>query len=169
MRATAHRPENRCPPHVPFLLARASGGGGDVTRKEVSAGTRSGATHNNKKTAATADTGKPTTQRRPSTSSQQVAWWSVHVFVAERLERVGDWPMAGTPAWCALADDDPAKSAALLDAAQHWALRVETCQEAHCDASRQVSDAVDWSALAREINERTDFYGARPWLKRVAS
>lgn len=102
-------------------------------------------------------------------SSQQCCWWSVHVFVADRLERVGDWPMAGTPAWCALDDADPAKWAALLDAAQHWALRLETCQEARADASRAVSGALDWSALAHEINQRTEFYAARPWLRRVAS
>ncbi len=77
--------------------------------------------------------------------------------------------MAGTPEWCNLDDDDPRKTAALLDAAQHWALRVETCQQARCDASHAVSGAVDWSALAREINQRTDFYAARPWLKRAAS
>ena len=77
--------------------------------------------------------------------------------------------MAGTPAWCDLAEDDPRKWAALLDAAQHWALRLETCQEAKADASRAVSDALDWSALGREINVRADFYAARPWLRRVAS
>jgi hypothetical protein len=77
--------------------------------------------------------------------------------------------MVGTPAWCALDDDDTVKLAALFDAAQHWALRVETCQQAQCDGSRAVADAVDWSGLAREINARVDFYAARRWLKRVAS
>ena len=102
-------------------------------------------------------------------TSQQVSWWSVHEFVEPILAAVGTWPTAGTPEWCALPDNDPAKLAALLDAAQHWALRQETCQQAHCDASREISDALDWSALSREINERNDFYAARPWLKRVAS
>ncbi len=100
-------------------------------------------------------------------SSQQVNWWEVRTYIAPLLRRVGSWPVAGSPAWCALDDDDEAKLAALLDAAQHHALRVETCQQAHCDASRAVGDAVDWSALAREINQRTDFYAARPWLKRA--
>jgi Protein of unknown function (DUF2742) len=90
--------------------------------------------------------------------------------------------MAGTPEWCALDASDPVKTAALLDAAQHWALRVETCQEAHCAASRGVSSGIDllddddevtreitWAELAREINQRADFYASRPWLKRVAS
>lgn len=77
--------------------------------------------------------------------------------------------MAGTPEWCALADDDPVKTAALFDAAEHWILRVETSQQAMADVGGEVSDAVDWSALAREIKQRTDFHAARPWLKRVAS
>jgi hypothetical protein len=59
-------------------------------------------------------------------SSRAVCWWEVNTFVAPLLARVGSWPMAGSVAWCALADDHPAKWAALLDAAQHWALRVET-------------------------------------------
>ena len=101
-------------------------------------------------------------------TSQQVSWWSVHEYVTAHLE-VEQWPTVGTPEWVALPDDDPRKIAAVYDAAQHWALRLETCQQARCDTSRDVADAVDWSALAREINERTDFYAARPWLKRKAS
>lgn len=104
-----------------------------------------------------------------STASQAVSWWSVHEFVAAVLNQCNDWPPLGTPAWCSLAHDDPRKWAALLDGAQHWALRVETCQEAHAEASRAISGAVDWSALSREINRRTDFYAARPWLRRAAS
>ena len=103
-----------------------------------------------------------------SSGSRQVNWWSVHEHVAPRLTRVGSWPLVGTPAWCALPDDDPAKTAALLDAAQHWALRVETCQQHRCEASRDVSAAADWSAIAREMLARNEFYTQRPWLKRVS-
>lgn len=105
----------------------------------------------------------------PATAAQQVSWFSVHEHVAPLLEQAGSWPVVGSVAWCALDDDDPAKLAAIYDAAQHWALRVETCQQARCDASREVADALNWSALSREINQRADFYAARPWLKRVAS
>jgi Protein of unknown function (DUF2742) len=77
--------------------------------------------------------------------------------------------MVGTPAWCALAEDDPRKQAALFDAAQHWALRMETCQQACCDASHEISNAADWSALAREAFVLNAFYTARPWLRRRAS
>ncbi|WP_081662240.1 DUF2742 domain-containing protein [Mycobacterium simiae] len=86
--------------------------------------------------------------------SQQASWWSVHEFVTAVLDQVNDWPMAGTPAWCSLAHDDPRKWAALLDAAQHFALRVETCQVAECLASRAVSAAASWADVAHEQHQR---------------
>jgi hypothetical protein len=128
-----------------------------------SPGTKSGATTTT--TAKRIDTGDATA----ATSSQQVAWFEVHEHVAPMLARVQSWPMVGTPAWCLLADDDPAKLAALFDAAQHWALRLETCQEARCEASREIADAADWSAVAKQTFVHSSFYAARPWLKRVAS
>lgn len=103
--------------------------------------------------------------------SQQVSWWSVHEFVTAALSRadVPSWPMLGTPAWCALADGDPRKWAAVLDASQHWALRLETCQEARRQAGREIAEAADWNAIGRSHHKRADFYTERPWLKRAAS
>jgi hypothetical protein len=100
---------------------------------------------------------------------QQVSWWDVHLFVASYLEQTGTWPMAGTPEWCALDDADPRKTAALLDAARHWALRVETCQEAECEASGVIAAAADWGALAQRVKDRAEFERRHPWLRRVAS
>jgi hypothetical protein len=91
---------------------------------------------------------------RQCVSSQQVSWWAVREFVAAVLEQANGWPLLGTPAWCSLAHDDPQKWAALLDAAQHWALRLETCQRELAQASRDVSDAADWSAIATAIFAR---------------
>lgn len=103
-------------------------------------------------------------------SSRQVNWFDcVYLFVKPWLDAVGSWPMVGTPAWCDLPDDHPAKWAALLDAAQHWALRVETCQAAECEASRAVSAAADWGAVGTEMVQLNSFYEFRPWLKRRAS
>lgn len=99
-------------------------------------------------------------------TSHQVSWWAVHEFVSAVLDRVNGWPMAGTPAWCSLAHDDPAKWAALLDGAQHHALRVETAQQARADASRDVCAAADWSAIADDVRQREDFYAERPWIRR---
>jgi hypothetical protein len=89
------------------------------------------------------------------TSSRQVNWLTVHQFVAPVLAAAGSWPMVGTPAWCALDDDHPAKIAAIYDAAQHWALRVDTCQAALSQTSHDISAAEDWSALATEIPRRS--------------
>jgi hypothetical protein len=77
--------------------------------------------------------------------------------------------MVGTTEWCALDESDPRKLAALLDAAQHWALHLEINQEARAEASKTVSAAADWRAVAQEINQRHNFYAERPWLKRAAS
>jgi hypothetical protein len=74
--------------------------------------------------------------------------------------------MAGTPQWCELADDDPRKTAALFDAARHWALRIETFQIAECEASHAISAAADWSAIASARRRYNEFYNERPWLKR---
>jgi Protein of unknown function (DUF2742) len=94
-----------------------------------------------------------------SNSSRQVSWWTVHEFVQPYLDAAGSWPMAGTPAWCLLDDDDPAKWAALLDGAQHHALRVELNQSARAEASRAVSATANWSAIAtRSIQGRGDAY-----------
>lgn len=101
--------------------------------------------------------------------SQQVSWLDVHDFAVPRLRKVEDWPMIGSPAWCQLGDRDLAKWASVLDAAQHWALRIEYFQQAECEASRAISGAVDWLAVARIAKRRADFYSARPWLKRRAS
>jgi hypothetical protein len=91
-------------------------------------------------------------------SSQQVAWWEVHTFVLAALEEARSWPTLGTPAWCCLEDDDPRKTAALLDAARHWALRLETCQQALAETSRDVSGAADWSGIATETFWRRGVY-----------
>jgi hypothetical protein len=99
--------------------------------------------------------------------SQQVSWLSVHRFVGAVLDQVNDWPTLGTPAWCSLAHDDPTKWAALLDAAQHHALRIALNQDVRAEASRAVSAAVDWPQAAHEIHSRAEFYAARPWARRV--
>lgn len=102
-----------------------------------------------------------------SMSSQQVSWWSVHEFVAAALDQANDWPPLGTPAWCSLAHTDPRKWAALLDGAQHHALRLELNQEARCEASRAVSCAVDWPAVSQEMVRLNSFREAHPWARRV--
>ncbi|MGH3633946.1 MAG: DUF2742 domain-containing protein [Mycobacterium sp.] len=99
------------------------------------------------------------------TGARQVSWWSVHEWVRRYLDTAGDYPMAGTPAWCLLPDDAREKWAALLDFAQHHALRVETTQQAQADASKQIAAAADWSAVARETQQMAEFRHTRPWMQ----
>ena len=101
--------------------------------------------------------------------NQQVSFWAVHEFVQRYLDTAGHYPPAGTPAWVELADGDRRKWAALLDFAQHHALRVETAQEQHTVASHDVSAGGGWAQIAQHIRDERDFYAARPWLRRAAS
>lgn len=103
------------------------------------------------------------------TASRQVSWWAVHEFVAPKLEQVGDWPAAGTPEWCALENRNPVKWAAVLDAAQHWALRIDTEQEARAQAAKDIAAGENWAAIATSGLRREQFYNAKPWLRRAAS
>jgi hypothetical protein len=96
-----------------------------------------------------------------STASRQVSWRQVHRFVQPVLAQVHDWPMLGTPAWCNLSHEDSRKWCALLDGAQHWALRVEGGQEARADASHAASGAADWGAVGWEIQRRREVYMPR--------
>ena len=88
------------------------------------------------------------------TASRTVDWWSVHQYAEPTLTEVGSWPIVGTLAWQLLPTDDPANLAAALDAARHWALRVDTAQELHAEASKAVADSTDWPKVAREIHQR---------------
>jgi hypothetical protein len=94
---------------------------------------------------------EPTESFAEELSSSQVDWWTVHQFVVVWLDRVEAWPMAGTPQWANLPAHDPRKWASLLDAARHWSLRVDTCQEAKAEAGRDVSGAADWKAIAHQV------------------
>ncbi|CAN3128575.1 DUF2742 domain-containing protein [Mycobacterium sp. smrl_JER01] len=105
-------------------------------------------------------------ERSFALASQQVSWSDVHAFVLPKLTQVGDWPMVGSPAWCELDDRDRVKWASVLDAGQHWALRVEYLQQVECEASHEISAAVDWAKHASFIKTRADYFAARPWLAR---
>lgn len=95
----------------------------------------------------------------------QVNWWPVHTFVEPLLDTIGEWPMVGTQAWCELAADDPRKWAALADAAQHWALRVDNNQQALCDAGEALSKAENWSRIAQSRRDRAVYEADHPWVK----
>lgn len=82
--------------------------------------------------------------------SRSVAWWPVHEFIAALVDQANNIPVAGTPAWCALADTDPVKLLSVAVAGEFHVLRMETAQEARCEASRAVSAAADWRGVGRD-------------------
>lgn len=84
-----------------------------------------------------------------SPASQQVSWWSTHEFITALVANVNNLPVAGTPAWCALSDNDPAKLIALAVAGEHHVLRVETAQNAMAEASRVVAASPNWRTRPR--------------------
>lgn len=129
---------------------------------EISPGTKTGVDQLAK--AATDDTGFAR-----ALASQQVSWWSVHEHVLPLLNSVDSWPMVGTPEWCELPDGDVRKVAAVFDAAQHWALRVETSQEARCQASQDIAAAFDWKRIAQSsfVRDCSVEYGA--YIPRLTS
>lgn len=110
--------------------------------------------------------GRPSDRNAPG--AQSVSWWSVHEFITALVDQANNLPIAGTPAWCALPDNDPAKLLALAVAGEHHVLRMETAQEARAETSRAVAAAADWRAISREIQQRAHFHASRPWLKRRA-
>lgn len=85
--------------------------------------------------------------------SRQVSWWPCHQFLEAAVAQAncGPLPLAGTPSWQALADTDIRKLLALAEAGVYSALRWETSQEAHSDASKTIAAAEDWPAVARQI------------------
>lgn len=88
-----------------------------------------------------------------SPASRQVSWWPVHEFFAAVLAQAncGAVPLAGTPAWMALADDDPKKLLALADAGQHAVLQWDIAQAAVAESAKDIATAEDWPAVARSI------------------
>jgi hypothetical protein len=100
--------------------------------------------------------------------SQQITWFEVYEW-AERMGYLVDGPNAGTPAWCALADDAEEKLAGVVMAGVHAALRSDTLQAEQAEASRAVASGADWPQVAREIRQRNDFRCTHPWAKRVSA
>jgi hypothetical protein len=60
-----------------------------------------------------------------------------------------------------MSDGDPRKLLALAVDGEHHVLRKEVAQTSLCDASRAVSAAADWRAIAHEIRRRRGVYVRR--------
>ncbi|MEU9805590.1 DUF2742 domain-containing protein [Mycobacterium sp. NPDC050853] len=83
-----------------------------------------------------------------SPASREVSWWPTHVFLEALVAQANHLPAAGSPAWCALADGDPAKLLALAVAGEHHVLRIELGQLASSEASKAIAAAIDWGRIS---------------------
>lgn len=93
-----------------------------------------------------------------SPASREVSWWATHVFIEAVVAQAncGPLPVAGTPAWTALADGDPRKLLALAVAGEHHVLRVQLGQEARAQAAEDVHGGANWTEVARQVQRRRE-------------
>ncbi len=99
--------------------------------------------------------------------SREVCWWDVHEYVNPVLQHVGSWPMVGSVEWKNA--DDADKVASILDAARHWALRIELAQQASAEASHDVSAAADWAEVSASWRRHNDAVTSGAYIPRVAA
>lgn len=101
----------------------------------------------------------------------EVSWEPVHTFVGRLLAGRHTTIIAGTPEWCELPDEDPAKLVALITAGSRWALEAELEEldrrrNAAKHAAIEVATALDWTRVAKRIRDRDQFYRDNPDLRR---
>ena len=77
---------------------------------------------------------------------------------------IGPTPTAGSPEWCALDDNHPAKFIAVLTAGTRWVLAEH--RAALKDAALVVSDAVDWAAVAHRVRQRDNAIRSGAYIPR---
>jgi hypothetical protein len=85
-----------------------------------------------------------------TTHGMQVSWWDCHVFMESLVHQAncGPIPWPGTPAWCAMPDDDPRKLLALAQFGVYFAMEIDTRQAAEVAASHEISAGENWSSVA---------------------
>lgn len=89
-------------------------------------------------------------------SSRQVSWFEVFQFVERWTSKSAvdldlHLPIAGTPRWCDLPDDDARKLLAVLLGGVREALTNDIHQSAMADASHEIAGSTDWSTVARRV------------------
>lgn len=100
-----------------------------------------------------------------------IAWDPVRDFTYRVLGGRTTTIIAGTPEWCALADDDPRKVTALIIAGSRWCLEEEIAElhsrwDAEKAAALEIAAARDWVAVARQIRDRDDALRSGAYIER---
>lgn len=102
---------------------------------------------------------------------EAITWDPVRDFVCRVLGGRATTIIAGTEAWAALDDDDPAKTDALITAGSRWVLehqldQLDEQRAAAKAAAIEISEARDWAVVAKRIRDRDAFYREHPDLRR---
>lgn len=110
---------------------------------------------------------------------QRFDWSAVRDFLARRpvvptsttITRPVVLPVAGSPEWQRLDDDDPRKTAALIVAGSRWVLEAEIAafddaRATQKQAAQAISEALPWSRIAKRIRDRDAWYRDHPDVKR---
>lgn len=82
--------------------------------------------------------------------TRAVDFLEVHRLVAPILTQIESWPAAGTLPWQQLANTDPAKWAAILDAARYGALHMQLRQEHLADAGKKIAASREWADVCAD-------------------
>lgn len=104
--------------------------------------------------------------------SREVSFIAVHDRLSPILttaHSLGGVPVLGSPAWVDLAEDDIRWRHSVVVSGYQWALRRWLEQDAETAASKEVSQQQDWSAHARYVRDRKQYFEANPWAKRVSA
>ena len=107
-------------------------------------------------------------------TSTPITWEPVRDFAYRLLAGRTTSIIAGTPEWCALDDDDPRKTTALIAAGNRWVLeqsldQIDLRRIAAKHAAIEVATALDWTRVAKGIRDRDQWYRDNPDLRRKVS
>lgn len=91
------------------------------------------------------------------------------MFLEALVAQANNLPVAGTPAWCAMSDENPNKLLALALAGEHHVLRCELDQLAQAEASKAVAASADWGAVARWNRDRAGARASGVYVERRRS
>jgi hypothetical protein len=96
-------------------------------------------------------------------SSCQVSWFEVYKFV-ERWARPSSssddeldlqLPIAGTPQWCAMSDDDARKLMSVILGGIREALQHDVVQEHRAEAAHAIAESANWTTQANRLRGRS--------------
>ncbi|WP_052066182.1 DUF2742 domain-containing protein [Rhodococcoides fascians] len=102
--------------------------------------------------------------------SREVDFIAVHDRLAPILDDavlLGDIPVLGSPAWVDIPNGDVRWRHSVVAAGYRWAAREWLEQDARIEASHELSESRDWSAVARSIRQRNEYLAANPWARRT--